>query len=78
MRRGVDYPESGAVPVVIGSKNYGCIPVVDILPQERRTNNREDYIGIGKRDGSKRSRKGLGHCAFTRYRAAIAKRRIPR
>jgi Uma2 family endonuclease len=34
-----EYPESGVIPVVIGSKRYGSIPVVDILPA--RTKNQQ-------------------------------------
>ncbi len=34
-----EYPESGAIPVVIGSKRYGSIPVADILPA--RTKNQQ-------------------------------------
>ena len=34
-----EYPESGAIPVVIGSKKYGSIPVADILPA--RTKNQQ-------------------------------------
>jgi Uma2 family endonuclease len=34
-----EYPESGAVPVVIGSKKHGIIPVADILPA--RTKNQQ-------------------------------------